>query len=160
MIHSNKDVNNDMCLKVRNVEIQRVQHNKFLGILIDEKLNFNYHIDHVYKKLSRSYGIIRKIASNVPVHVIKKLYLTIVYFYLMYGVEAWGSLCRTSLVIFFSIQNKCVKLMNPQIANNVSEIYRCDRLLTFEKLYRYVILLKLFRYYILSNNEYFTGKVD
>ena len=36
------------------VAIDKVQHVKYLGVLIDSKLTFNYHIDELNKKVSRA----------------------------------------------------------------------------------------------------------
>ena len=44
----NKQVE-DMNINIRDALIDRVKHTKFLGVLIDEKLNWKAHIDHVIK---------------------------------------------------------------------------------------------------------------
>ena len=40
--------------------IEKVNHLSFLGILIDDKCNWNYHINYIRAKLSRSIAIINK----------------------------------------------------------------------------------------------------
>lgn len=160
MLHSNKSLANNSCLKIRNVEIKRVNQTKFLGIIVDDKLTFKNHIDQVVKKISRSCGILRKVSQFVPHYVIKKLYLSIVYPHLTYGIEAWGSSGKTSLDRVINVQNKCIKLVNFSICNDILTMYKRESLLTFENIYKYVVILKFYRYFILASNEYFTSKVN
>jgi hypothetical protein len=62
---------------------------KFLGIFIDERLNFNYHVNCISTKLSKSVGILYKLASFIPLTILRKLYFTLIQPYLCFGVEAW-----------------------------------------------------------------------
>ena len=46
----------------------------YLGVLIDNKLKFNYHIKNLCKKVSKSAGIIYKISQFVPYRILSSLY--------------------------------------------------------------------------------------
>ena len=46
--------------------IEQVNNLSFLGILIDFKCNWNYHINYIRAKLSRSIAIINKINNKLP----------------------------------------------------------------------------------------------
>ena len=46
-------------LKVYNEIIEQVNHLSFLGIIIDDKCNWNYHINYIRTKLSRYIAIIQ-----------------------------------------------------------------------------------------------------
>ena len=46
--------------------IEQVNHLSFLGILINDKYNWNYHINYIRAKLSRSIAIINKIKNKLP----------------------------------------------------------------------------------------------
>ncbi len=45
---------NDYNLNIGSERIKRVQHTKFLGLIIDEQLQWTAHIKHVKSKLSSS----------------------------------------------------------------------------------------------------------
>ena len=47
----------NMCLNIDGHEIKRVKNTKFLGVHIDEYLNFKYHIEQLTKKLSMYSGL-------------------------------------------------------------------------------------------------------
>ena len=46
-----------------------MNHLTFLGILIDYKCNWNYHINYIIAKLSRSIAIINKIKNNLLLNI-------------------------------------------------------------------------------------------
>ena len=41
---------------------------KFLGIILDDKLKFNHHIDYICNKISKSIGIIYRLKDVLPRH--------------------------------------------------------------------------------------------
>ena len=47
---------------------------KFLGVIIDNKLKFDSHIDLVSKKISKSLGIIFRLRECLPQNKLKSLY--------------------------------------------------------------------------------------
>ena len=49
-----------MQLTINNQNVEQVTSFKYLGIILDESLNFVEHIDHVYKKSCNKLGAIRK----------------------------------------------------------------------------------------------------
>ena len=54
-------------LKIRNCELSSVQKAKFLGVIVDEKLNFKDHANCIQKKISRSTGAIYRIKDYLPI---------------------------------------------------------------------------------------------
>ena len=56
---------------------------KYLGVFIDDKLNFQEHINHLEKKVLRSVGILSKLKNYLPKHALFKPYYTLVH--LLYG---------------------------------------------------------------------------
>ena len=49
--------NEDIKLVINNTEIEKVKSCKYLGIYIDDELNWNVHIDYIFKKLLKFTGI-------------------------------------------------------------------------------------------------------
>ena len=45
---------------IDNIPLERKQHTKFLGVFIDENLNWNQHIRHITNCISRNVGILYK----------------------------------------------------------------------------------------------------
>ena len=55
-----KKLHHDVKLLIDGQAIDEVQKTKFLGIIIDNKLTWKWHIDHITGKISRGIGMIRK----------------------------------------------------------------------------------------------------
>ena len=49
---------------------------KYLGVFIDDKLNFQERIKHLETKVSRSVGTISKLKNYLPTHALFELYYT------------------------------------------------------------------------------------
>ena len=69
-----------------DVLIERVETTKFLGVYIDEQLNWKVH--NLWKSLSRNIGVIHKLKCSYPQGVLFFLYLTRIVPYVNYGVTA------------------------------------------------------------------------
>ena len=96
-----------MTLLLNRKAIDQKTYVKYLGVLIDEHLNWKEHILSITKKISRSVGIICKLRSCMDVSLLRTLY----YIHLNYGIHAWGSTCKTDLDKIVILQNKAVRAM-------------------------------------------------
>ena len=52
-----KTKTNDICVKLSEIAIAKVQHCRYLGIFIDNTLTWSHHIDTIYSKLMKYVGI-------------------------------------------------------------------------------------------------------
>ena len=60
MVFGKKNNISSEIIKFNNHTIERVSTEKFLGVIVDEKLNWGFHVSHVCKKLSKSISTIKK----------------------------------------------------------------------------------------------------
>ena len=70
---------------------------KYLGVLIDSQLSFNYHIKAVNKKISRTVGLMSKLRYLMNQKTLTMLYYALIYPFLSYGVTVWGNGSKTCL---------------------------------------------------------------
>lgn len=68
MIISNKrNLNlNEFNVDIEEELIERVQEFKYLGVKIDDKLNFKVHIDYVISKIAKKHGILSRLRGKLP----------------------------------------------------------------------------------------------
>ena len=59
-------IENDPDIGLGNNNIKRVKETKTLGVIIDDQLKWNTHINNVVAKVSRAIGLIRRIKAFVP----------------------------------------------------------------------------------------------
>ena len=48
-------------INLGNIQVERASHHKYLGILLDEKLNFKQHIDAAILKINKGISVIKKL---------------------------------------------------------------------------------------------------
>ena len=138
---------------MRGFPIAKTSHAKFLGIILDEKLNFKLHVEHVCNKLARAIGVVRRISQFVTVGVLKKLYYSLFFSHMIYGVVAWGNssiLCKTKINI---LQNRFLRLF--------PDGYDCKRtakehnILSFDSILFYFSAKKFYECFIMNKHEHF-----
>ena len=67
-----KTRNVDITLTIDGIKITQVVSVKFLGVMVDEHLNWKNHINTMEKKIAKNIGILSKVAYLLPANVLKK----------------------------------------------------------------------------------------
>ena len=82
---------NEICVKLSDTAIKKVQHCRYLGLLIDDTLTWSHHIDTIYSKLLKYIGIFYKIRSKLPWSILRNIYFAFVYPNILYGIEIYAN---------------------------------------------------------------------
>ena len=87
------------------------------GILIGQKWDLNLKIltksqIEITKKIKRSVSILSKIHYFVSIDILKNLYYSLIYPFLIYGIIAWGNTYRTTINPLYILQKKAVCIMS------------------------------------------------
>ena len=98
----------NMCLNIDGHEI-RVKNTKFLGVHIDEYLNFKYHIEQLTKKLSKYSGLFFKLRDYLPLSALLILYRSLFEPHLFYCNIIWCNTFPSYLHKLQSLQNKVIR---------------------------------------------------
>ena len=64
--------------------LDRVKCTKFLGVFIDENVNWNEHLSFVTNKLAKMYGILYRVCNNLTPESLTNIYYTLCYPHLAY----------------------------------------------------------------------------
>ena len=102
---------NELKLYINNLALEKVNHTKFLGVTIDQNLNWQEHRSRLAKKLATCSGILNRIKDSVPPELHKDLYHTLFESHLTYGITVWGGASDAKLEPIFKAQKKCVRIM-------------------------------------------------
>ena len=84
-------------IRINNKTIERKAHTKFLGVYVDENLNWKEHVNLIAHTVSKSIGIITKAGFYLSMPSLRTLYLALLYPYLQYGTIVSGSTYKTTL---------------------------------------------------------------
>ena len=80
-----KAVPQETCeLVIDNIEIPQENSVKFLGVYVDQQITWKIHLENVASKISKSIGIIPRIAYLITTNVRLTLYYSLIYPYIVY----------------------------------------------------------------------------
>lgn len=98
-------------VKIDNFVLSKVNHIKFLGVIIDEKLTWKQHLLSVCTKISQITGILYRIRNCLTPECIRLVYLSAAYPHFLYCSAIWGGAFKTLLDGLFLAQKKIIRIM-------------------------------------------------
>ena len=101
----------DMTLHIHNTPIELVSQTKFLGVILDDRLSWTPHIQHLATRLKCHIGSINRIKDNIPSQLHKQLYHTLFESHLTYGITVWGGEPSHKLDPLLNLQKKCIRIL-------------------------------------------------
>ena len=94
-----------------SVALKQVDSLKYLGVTIDDKLDWKRHIDALCKNVSKCCNIMYKVRHLIPIESRLSIYYSLFYSKVTYGIMCWGNTYDSVLNPLRIYQNKCVKAM-------------------------------------------------
>ena len=77
-------------IKINGQLVERVTEFNFLGLTIDEHLNWKSHIQKVSNKVSRSIGVLNRLNKFLPITILKILYNALILPHFQFSILTWG----------------------------------------------------------------------
>ena len=77
-------------IRINDSPIERVNDLNFLGLQIDQHLNWNAHIQKSSNKISRILGVMNRLKRYLPTKILRVLYNSLILPHLQYGILSWG----------------------------------------------------------------------
>ena len=116
-------------LTLDNLSIPICDKTKFLGILLDNKLNWDPHFSNLVLKIKRNTHLLKTAQNLLTPHTKKTLYYGHIFSHIIYGITVWGPMLRESqLAKLQKLQNKCINLIDRRNIG-LSTKYKENRLL-------------------------------
>ena len=132
--HKNNRIVN---LKINDENLKQKTSSKYLGVLIDDKLNWKHHINQLNTKISKSIGILYKLRHLIPKSTLVTLYNSFIQSHVFYGLLNWGCANKTSLEPFKITLCKAVREIDfASYTAHTEPIFKCFKLLNLENLYK------------------------
>jgi len=98
-------------IHINNVVLHRKSSVKYLGVLLDESLNWTSHVKSLKSRLSFASSMIYKIRNFVPVNAIRIIYFCLVYSHLQYCIVSYGTTCDSVLQPLNTIYNNVLRAL-------------------------------------------------
>jgi hypothetical protein len=100
---------NPLTIKYVDKVLTEVTNFKFLGLYIDNNLNWRWHIQRILPKLSAACYTIKKLSHVLNTDVLKTVYFANFHSMVEYGIIFWGNSSNIGHV--FLLQKKVIRIM-------------------------------------------------
>ena len=106
LVFSRRKYTGEISLFINGQTLKQHNFTKFLGIYIDNKLNWSEHIKQTLIKLNRNIGIMYNVRNSLTKNTKLLLYYSMIHCHLHYGNIIWGSAYASSLRPVITAQKK------------------------------------------------------
>ena len=108
-----RDYGREIVLKLGNKKLKKVDKVTFLGVIIDDYLNWEPHIQHSHmnQKLKSSIIMIKHIIKCIPKSEYIQIYDALFKSHLCYCFSSWGGIPNYKLQGLFELQKRCIRLL-------------------------------------------------
>ena len=149
--HKGRKVKIGKDIIVNNEKISITDKTKFLGVVIDECLNFDHHITYIKGKISRGLGILYKCRKYFKSSTLLSLYNSFVYPYLNYCICVWGNTYNKYLEPLFKLQKRAIRVISgARKLDHTTPIFKKLRVLRLNEIYVYSLQTVMYKYYRMS----------
>jgi hypothetical protein len=134
-------------LNLKGLPIEQVEEHKVLGVIIDNNLSWQSHIDFVAKRLSKNLFLMSKLRLIVSQDAIKKFFYAHCLSHLNYASTVWCNASDANIKQLNSLHKRAIKILctTPQLSTQ--EKYNTLNILTLHKQFQYnasVLMYKVF----------------
>ena len=125
-----------------------VTQTKFLGVILDQHLTFESHMQYTKGKVARGIGILYKAKKYLKESSMKTLYYAFIYPYLTYCITAWGNTFNSVLEPLIVLQKGAIGIVcGAQKFDHTYPLFQLSKTLPLRNLYVYSAQLFLYKYY-------------
>ena len=160
MLFTNRNRPLSISISANGQTIQEVTETKFLGVIVDNKLNWNAHINYITKKISKSVSILKMVKYTFPSDILKSLYYTLIYPYYTYCNLVWGSAANVHLEPLINLQKKSVRIVSKSgYLDHTEPIFNNLKILHVKQIYNLNCAKFMYQCYNNKNYYYFKDKL-
>ena len=143
----NKSKNFEIDIKIEGTSLKVVKETTFLGIIVDNTLNWKAHAAHVCKKISKSIGILSRARKLLNLDTLKQLYFSFLFPYLSYGNIIWGQAAATTLDPIFKIQRRAIRILtNTRRRESTKLLFQKLKILRIPEIYKFSTLIFMYHF--------------
>ena len=151
MLFTFKHTQQNLSIQINNTHIEEKNVISFLGVQIDNKLNWKAHITHISNKFSKSIAILRFVRYYYPQNVLKLIYMSLVYSHINYCNLLWGAAEDGIIEPLFILQKKAIRIITKShYLEHTAPLFESLKLLTVYQVYK--LNCSLFIYKCLNFN--------
>ena len=101
-------------LSINKMPINQVNSTRFLGIILQDNLKWDNHVQLTLQKIRSKVGIFKKLSQIVPTKLLILLYNCIINSIVSYGLEFWGSTTILNTRKVLALQKRVLRIIYRQ----------------------------------------------
>ncbi len=134
-----KPVDQNLIFNIERIHNAGITKNfKLLGIMLDEYLSFDGHINQLCSKIAKSLYIINRVKNTLPKDSLVALYFALIHSHISYCTSVYGSATPTSMSKLIVMQKKAIQIIcNAPSRAHTAPLFKELKILPLEKLIIY-----------------------
>ena len=120
---------------------------KFLGVYIDPKLDFKYHIEHMHAKISRSLYAINTAKHFLNTEILIILYKSLIHCHFLYCIQIYSSVSSNAMKKLFLQQKKAIRIVtNSRFNSHTVPLFKKYEILPIDEQAKHSKILFMYDY--------------
>ena len=120
---------------------------KFLGVFIDPKLDFKYHIEYMHTKISRSLYAINTAKHFLNADILIILYKSLVHCHFLYCILIYSSVLQNTIKRLILLQKKAIRIAtNSRYNSHTIPLFKRNEILPLEEQSKYSKIMIMYDY--------------
>ena len=112
---------------INGQKLKEVRNTKFLGVILDNELDWSCHIHELNKKLRSAAALLSKVKYWIPKEHYLKIYHALFESHLTYGISVWGGVSDSKLNKIFIVQKHCIRVLFGDRESYLAKFKTCAR---------------------------------
>ena len=133
-------------ISINNVELERVDNTKFLGVLIQENLQWNTHINNVCDRVSNATAILAKLKHYLPKYALLLIYNALCLSHTTYALSVWGAAPMSSMDRLYKLHKKGIRhVCNSNYNAHTTPLFKQENILRTDDLFKLQCVKLMYR---------------
>jgi hypothetical protein len=143
-----------LSIRFENQIIERKSNIRYLGLVLDERLDFSAHIQHIANKITPMIYAIKRIRHFVSEKTLFMIYFSHIYSHLIFMNPIWNIANQENTNRLYILQKKVIKLIKKKPVLTPSHSLFTPRLLPVPSINEYHLLINAFKikHNLIKNN--------
>ena len=147
-------------ITLNNVELERVYHTKFLGVMIQENLMWNTHIHYICNKVSKATALLAKLKHHLPKYALKLIYNSLCLSHMSYALSVWGAVPKSAIGRLHKLHKKGIRhVCNSKYNAHTEPLFKKEKILQLEDLFKLQCVKLMFKKIHNTLHSYHTSKL-
>jgi hypothetical protein len=128
---------NSIILNINGINICQVNSISFLGVIIQNNLKWNEHIQNKASKVLKVNSILSRMKHTLPEKVLINIYNALILPHFTYGILAWGDTNRSLQKRLIVLQKKCLRhIANVKFNAHTETLFKKYHMLKLHDIYK------------------------